>query len=358
MNFTENNWENNWFKYYTPPDSTFWQGRVDSHIPERYNQVIKLIDLLENNIPEDDHYSFVIIGFASDEGVRRNQGRVGASLGPDKIRKLLANLPFNFADQINVYDIGNINCHDQNLEAAQMALASIAELVLLAGCHPIVIGGGHETAYGHYLGIAKTDHTENLGIINFDAHFDLRPLIDSEVGMLGTSGSPFLQIAIDRENEHLDFDYFCIGIQPMANTLSLYEEADMLGVEYIEAQELTNPGSQNYINKYNKFIDFVNNHESLYVSICLDVFSSGIAPGVSAPQPLGILPQNIMIFLNLLAASNKVISLDIVELAPNYDQDNSTARLGALLIADYINTVCNTDSTDDLDNLDSLDDYE
>lgn len=325
---------NNWSKYYQSPSAELWSGRYDNDIPERFHQIIELIDLTKTDFPDNDNYTFVIVGFACDEGVKRNQGRIGAAAGPTALRKALANMPFNYYNSINVYDVGNINCVGYNLEEAQEALGFIVEKILLAGCHPIVLGGGHETAWGHYKGIAQTSYSNNLGIINFDAHFDLRPKLN---GDMGTSGSPFSQIAEDREFEGLSFNYFCIGIQPMANTLSLYEEAEILGVDYIEANELVNDSN---LENLESFANFIENHEHLYLSICLDVFASAVAPGVSAPQPLGIMPQNILPYLRLLAASDKVISLDIVELAPNYDYDNNTARLGAQLIADYIDTAC------------------
>lgn len=325
------------FQYYSPPSSNAWAGRVDNDIPERFHQVIKLRDLTEESIAEDEVYSFVLVGFCCDEGIRRNQGRVGARTGPDVLRSSLANLPFNHAHNINIYDVGNIHCHDGNLESAQTALGLVIEHILLSGCHPIVLGGGHETAWGHYQGIANTTYAETLGIINFDAHFDLRPLLDGEYG---TSGTPFTQIALDREANNLSFDYFCLGIQPMANTLSLYEEAEVLEVDYIEAQELSSLNEHTDSEERDALIDFINNHETIYVSICLDVFSNAVAPGVSAPQPLGVMPQVVLPIIRFLANSNKVISLDVVELAPNYDQDNHTARLGAQLIADYINMAC------------------
>ena len=53
----------------------------------------------------------------------------------------------------------------------------------------IVIGGGHETAWGHFQGLAHPN--KDIAILNFDAHFDLRPLIN---GQLGSSGTPFRQI--------------------------------------------------------------------------------------------------------------------------------------------------------------------
>lgn len=326
-----------WLTHYSAPNNDLWNGRQDSDLPERFNQVVKLIDLSTEILPDSDTYGFVVVGFVCDEGVRRNLGRQGASQGPDIIRKTLANLPFNHANNIDIYDIGNINCLDQNLESAQTALGQVVELILLSGYHPIVLGGGHETAWGHYQGISNTDYAENLGIINFDAHFDLRPVITEDSSDKGSSGTPFTQIAESREFEGLDFDYFCIGIQPLANTASLYEEADILGVEYIEASDLANPDDTEHVEN---FASFVEEHDNLYVSICLDVFATSIAPGVSAPQPMGLMPQTLLPYLRLLAASNKVFSLDIVELAPKFDQDNNTARLASQLVADYIDTAC------------------
>jgi formiminoglutamase len=325
---------NNWLEFYQPPQADLWLGRSDSDIPECFHQIIELIDLTTNNIPDNDNYTFVFIGFASDEGVKREQGRTGAIEGATALRKALVNLPFNYYNHINVYDVGDIYCKGYNLEQAQEALGAVIEKILLAGCHPIVLGGGRETAWGHYQGIAQTSYSNNLGVINLGAHFGLKPKLN---GDMGTSGSVFSQIAEDREFEELDFNYFCIGIQPMANTLSLYEEAEILGVDYIEASELA---STNNVGRLENFAAFIKNHDHLYLSISLDIFSSAIASGVSAPQPLGLIPQNVLPYLRLLAASDKVISLDMVELAPKYDQNNNTANLGAQLIADYINIAC------------------
>jgi formiminoglutamase len=77
-------------------------------------------------------------------------------------------------------------------------------------------------------------------------------------------------------------------------------------------------------------------HERIYLSICLDVFASAYAPGVSAPQPFGITPIQALPILRRLAESGKVIALDIVELAPNYDPSGITAKLAASLLNEWI----------------------
>ena len=74
----------------------------------------------------------------------------------------------------------------------------------------------------------------------------------------------------------------------------------------------------------------------LYVSICMDVFNGAIAPGVSAPAPLGLMPWHILPILNQLLSSKKVVSIDIVELSPPFDRDCQTARLASSIAAEVI----------------------
>jgi formiminoglutamase len=61
----------------------------------------------------------------------------------------------------------------------------------------------------------------------------------------------------------------------------------------------------------------------------MDGFSSAFAPGVSAPSPMGISPDIAFRIFELIASSKKLISMDVVELNPTFDQDNATARLAA-----------------------------
>jgi len=74
----------------------------------------------------------------------------------------------------------------------------------------------------------------------------------------------------------------------------------------------------------------------VYLSMDLDGFCSSIAPGVSAPSPLGFQPDVALKTIAFLAQSQKLVSVDIVELNPCYDHDNATARLAARLIYQVI----------------------
>ena len=292
--------------------------------------------------------NFGLLGFACDEGVRRNHGRPGAFLGPNVFREVLSkiNMPV-------FRDFGDIECLDSDLETAQKNLGLKIVEILSQNYMPVVVGGGHETAYGHFLGISKFLGQKNCGIINFDAHFDLRPLTSpltplhqvergnnsrtafspSPLGgegpgvrSLGTSGTPFLQIAHERQEKKLKFDYLVLGIQPFANSQALFNQARDLEVSYVLAENLDKQAPA-AIDK------ILSQHEFIYLSICLDIFAEAFAPGVSAPQVLGVFPHQVLPLLRQIMQSNKVISCDIVELAPIYDRQNTTAKLAASLMA-------------------------
>src|SRR5699024_1482369 len=107
--------------------------------------------------------------------VKRNQGRQGAAEAPDKIRKELAKLPYRFNHKPSLIDVGTVACEEDRMEAAQAELGDHIYTLMQKQLTPIIVGGGHETLYGHYLGIRKQiGHDRTLGIINIDAHFDLR----------------------------------------------------------------------------------------------------------------------------------------------------------------------------------------
>lgn len=316
-----------------------WEGRVDSEDDFdsfRWHQWVDILDLNDNQIqPFKGKLGFAFLGFKSDAGVKLNKGRTGAAKGPDSIRKELKNLPCQFSKDISLYDAGDISCIDDNLEEAQEALSNAVQRILDLNLFPILLGGGHEIAFGHYKGIfnhlKSTGEEKNIGIINFDAHFDLRPYPKG-----GTSGTMFKQIADLAVDKHINYSYFCIGIQKSGNTVSLFNTAHELGVDYILAKDMIN---MDYYPMMEKLDDFMRQQDHIYITVCSDVFSSAFAPGVSAPQPLGLDPEKGLIFLKYILRSKKTISFDIAEVSPRFDKDDTTANLASIIIFTVINTL-------------------
>ena len=313
---------------YLPADSaSTYASRITNINNEYFHQLIKSIDLNQTiSTLESDKQHFILIGFCCDEGVKRNQGVIGAKEGSEYFRRAFFNFAAHLDSNIMLYDAGNVYCDSEDLESAQRLLAEyIAKIVQLKAI-PLVIGGGHETAWGHLQGLYKEQL--NPAIVNFDAHFDLRETLQ---GNLGSSGTPFYQASRYLQNRQLNFDYYCLGVQPLANTNSLFRYAHATNTQYLLAE---------YINRDPQDLSFIDKitaeHEQIYITLCLDVFQAAIAPGVSAPQALGIDSPFVINALRKLKQSNRVIALDIVELNPKKDIDNRTAKLAAALLAHFL----------------------
>lgn len=321
--------------FYSINDKEIWQGRIDSEDDFhsfRWHQWVKFIDLEDKSLkPFEGKLGFAFLGFKCDLGVKLNKGRTGAAKGPKSIRDELRNLPCQFSKDIALFDAGNITCKDTRLDEAQDALAEAVERLLALNLFPILLGGGHEIAFGHYKGIFNHVKDQNIGIINFDAHFDLRPYPKG-----GTSGTMFKQISDLTKDKKMDFSYMCLGIQKHGNTMSLFNKADELGVEYILAKEIT---SMDYYPVMERLDDFIKNQDHIYVTLCSDVFSTAFAPGVSAPNPLGLDPEKVLIFLKYILRTGKTISFDIAEVSPRFDQDDTTANLASIIIFSLVNTL-------------------
>ncbi len=325
---------------YMPADMSLWTGRTDSkdnYDAFRWHQWMRELNLNNTgSLRFEGKLGFVLLGFCCDEGVRRNLGRTGAAKGPDAIRRELANLPCTFTQEVILFDAGNITCTNDSLEDSQAALARAVTQIRQLGFFPLILGGGHELALGHYRGhrdyMIACEQVPDIGIINFDAHFDLRPFTNGS-----SSGTMFRQIAEDAGNSGWPFHYLCIGIQRFSNTLELFKTAAQYGVVHIPAEEVIGKGDWNVIEKLDVFMKST---KYIYLTICADVFSTAFAPGVSAAQPLGLHPEDVLKYIKHIFRSEKVIGFDIAEVSPRFDHDSTTASLAKVLIFSVVNTLC------------------
>lgn len=352
-----------------PFDDKVWSGRSDEGEPgdtrRIFNQVVPFGGaLLHADVlraaPCIGSDTPVIVGFGSDEGVRRNQGRVGAAHAPKELRRVLAGLPAK-TSMAALADVGDVVCDDGDLEGAQAELASVVSEVLASGGRPLVFGGGHEVAWGTYCGLRlhqnRMDEAASLGagaaatsamsvaadakasagassavtsaaaarkllIINFDAHFDLRQKRPAN------SGTPFDQIASDCAERGVPFNYACFGISDLGNTASLFSHAERLGVRYVLDIDMQEPQLPQRLDDLQQLLDSA---DDVYLTIDLDVLPASTAPGVSAPAALGVPLSVVEAMVQRVRASGKLRAADIAEYNPSLDQDKRTARAAARL---------------------------
>jgi formiminoglutamase len=303
-------------------------------------QHIQLLDLTKPLTPFPDQ-SIVLLGFSCDEGVRRNLGRFGAADGPGHLRNTLKKIPWNFKKNIPLWDAGTICCCDDNLEKAQELLGETVAALRAYGAFVIVLGGGHELAWGHFQGLIKThpnpigisssqdDERPSIDVINFDAHFDLRPLFPNNKG---SSGSSFRQIHDYCQENKIASRYACLGIQPSSNTSDFFEYAEAIKTYYVLAEEMIHQPHR----VHESLGAWLASTKKIYLTLCLDVFAAAFAPGVSAPQALGLSPHTLLPFFRQVLESGKVIGFDVAELNPIYDQDSHTAKLAASFILEVL----------------------
>ncbi len=261
-----------------------------------------------------------LVGFPSDAGVARNGGRVGAAEGPRAIRTALykmtpdARASDAFVDLLSATaDLGDVPVTG-DVEADQDALGSVIANLLGRDVFPVVLGGGHETAFGHALGYLATGRT--LHLLNWDAHTDVRPLAAGPDGTrLAHSGSPFRQ-ALDHPSGGAA-SYTVAGLAPwrvaaahaaVPDRVVWAEDLDAAAVDTLVAGLA--PGT--------------------LASFDLDAVDD--MAGVSAPAVAGLDVRVWLRAAEACGANAAVTSADVVELSPPHDADGRTATLAALTV--------------------------
>lgn len=298
-----------------------WSGRDDS---AEQGDTRRLYQVLQRGAAYGAGDA-VLMGFACDAGVRRNHGRPGAANAPTEARRKLAGLPIGRLQAL--WDAGDVTCEGDALEPAQQVLARRVTEILDARARLVVIGGGHETAWGDFQGLRdhlfKAQKSESLAIINFDAHFDLR------TSRPGSSGTPFDQILEDSRAKGLPVQYACFGISPIGNTTGLYAHAQELGVHYVADDQM----QERFLpERLADIAAIVGQADHVYLTIDTDVLPAYVAPGVSAPAPMGVPLCVIEACIQLIHASGKLRLADIAEFNPEHDIDGRTARVVARIV--------------------------
>ena len=307
------------------PNPSLWSGRKSETIEYWHQATISVKDLKLDDTPDTPKVG--VLGYAGEEGVKRNQGRLGTAEGPNAIRKNLGTLAFHLPEQSRIFDYGDIYTEDDDMESSHELISETVFNLLETKHFPILLGGGHDLALAHGRGIYKhlASKNQKLGIINMDAHFDLRPTLDGK----GHSGSPFFQLA---EENPGSFQYLCLGVQRSVNPKSLFTTAERVGAKWMVMEDFR---MNNWEVIQEKILWFLDSVDKIYLSVDMDGFSSAFAPGVSAPSPMGFRPEFAFKVFELLASSKKLISMDVVELNPAFDHDQATSRLAARC-AEYV----------------------
>ncbi len=328
------------------------------HLEDALNPVSNEIRSLASHDPHDrwlieevgfseqayQNATHVLIGCPQDEGVRRNNGRVGAALAPDKIRERLYKLQVPETPEIKLYDAGNINIdffdftdtelredipeitketkdHD-GLERAHKYLTKAVKQFLKDGKKVIVLGGGNDISYADVRALSELHG--HIAAINIDAHLDMR------IADKMTSGTPYRRLIEDGLLHPHHFHEF--GIRPETNAAFYLKSATEMGVNLHYFQDIiVNDAASVFGNLLKTLSD-----SPLFLGLDMDAIHAADAPGVSASSPIGFTAKEVSHFIRKAAQLNNLLIFEITEVNPRYDIDGQTSKLAAHFIYEFL----------------------
>jgi formiminoglutamase len=313
-------------------------------------KVGETVDATTGNWKEDiknSNCKFVIIGIPEDIGVRANYGRGGANTAfKPALESFLIQQDNHFFNAQSVFVLGEINVDDLMEKALHLdtknkneinklrelvsnidtrVSAIIKELILLHKI-PIIIGGGHNNAYGNIKG-ASAALNKKVNVINCDAHLDFRQLEGRHSGngfSYAFEDNFINKYAVlcmhEQYNSKQALDKF------MKNTSRLFFNS----YESVFVRE-----EIDFHTAIKQCIGFVT-EEVCGVEIDLDAITN--VPS-SAKTSSGISPVQARQYVYNCAKNLNVAYLHIAEGAPvlsHIKADNKTGKLIAYLISDFI----------------------
>jgi len=287
-------------------------------------------------IVQRDHIGYtaadiVIVGCPQDEGVRRNNGRVGAAEAPAAIRRQFYKLtPFNIKKR--VFDLGDVKI-GATLEETHETHCEVITQILRDGKRVIVLGGGNDVSYPDGVAMAEVFGPETWIGVNIDAHLDVR------IAEKRNSGTPYRQLL---EEGHLLPEFFYeVGYQTHFASPVYYKYLRDLGVHRISLELLRSREEPDMEIKDQIRQRFIGQSTSLntFFGFDLDAVRCADAPGTSAPSPLGLRAGEFITLVKYAASLANTKIIEFSEVNPKYDIDDRTTRLVAIGMHRFISHV-------------------
>ncbi len=238
----------------------------------------------------------------------------GAADAPAAIRKVLHSGASNYLTENGIHiqeDLSLIDHGDVTISSYLETTGILKNQLGNKFCKTLYLGGDHSVTYPIVKYLSGI-HQEPFDILHFDAHTDLYHEYCNDPY---SHACPFARIMEEKLVNRL--------IQVGIRTVSAHQQAQ---AERFEVQILTMGQLENWKNQ--KFSNPV------YVSLDLDVFDPGFAPGVSHHEPGGVSPRFVMDCINSLSVP--VVSADIVELNPSRDFHEMTAALAVKMLKEIV----------------------
>ena len=264
-----------------------------------------------------------------------SQFRSGARMGPRGIRE--ASTLFSFghggaydhedditylpSDSTKIVDIGDADIiHTDTIKSHENIKFGVKKIIE-AKAIPVILGGDHSI---NIPCIDAFEDQESIHVIQIDAHLDF---VDERHGVRYGHGNPMRRAS---EKSYVS-GMTQIGIRNVSSTAKEgYIDARTKGSKIFSVRHLREMG-------IDKILEQIPKDKRYYITIDIDAFDPSIASGTGTPSHGGFYYYEILELLDGIIKQGKVVGLDLVEVAPDYDLTNSTTTLAAQLL---MNTIC------------------
>tara|TARA_B000000609_G_C24179250_1_gene356591 strand:+ start:883 stop:1836 length:954 start_codon:yes stop_codon:yes gene_type:complete len=271
-----------------------------------------------------------VLGAPFDFGT---QWRAGARFGPRGIRDASTLFSFGHSgaydheddvtyltEDVKIVDIGDADIIHTDTIKSHKNIEKGVRSILKAGALPVVLGGDHS------VNIPCVNAFSNSGpihILQIDAHLDF---VDERHGVKYGHGNPMRRAA---EKNYVT-GLTQVGIRNVSSTSKDgYEDAKAMNSDILSVRQTRKIGPKNLVGRIPK-------DSNVYVTIDIDAFCPSIASGTGTPSHGGFLYYEILEILQHLSKQNKVVGIDLVEVAPDYDHSGSTTILAAQILLNFL----------------------
>ncbi len=213
-------------------------------------------------------------------------------------------------------------------------LVEVTERICRTNGFPLVIGGDHSIALGSIAGVVKA--RGNIGVLWIDAHGDFNT--DKTTPSGNIHGMPLAALAGLGDDRLVDVGGPGRKVDPahiaIVGARSLDPgEKDLLHEAKVSVFTMEDIDREGIARTIVRALEVTTSGTSgLHVSFDIDVLDPLEAPGVGTPVPGGLTYREGRLAMELIAASGKLTSLDMVEVNPTLDHANRTAKLAVELI--------------------------
>jgi arginase len=251
-----------------------------------------------------------LLGIPFDDASSYERGAAG---GPAAIRAALHSPATNgwsesLRDVVDAHVLHDAGDVDLGVGDVRAAIDQTAHHLFAGGARLIALGGDHSVSYPLLRAVSRTLGSSHFSVLHLDAHPDLYPEYE---GDRYSHACPFARVMEERLTDRL----VQVGIRCM-NPVQR-QQAEAYGVEVIDMRAWER-GARPVM------------RGPVYVSLDLDVFDPGFAPGVSHRESGGLTPRDVITLIQDL--EGELIGADVVELNPARDPFEITAPLAAKLV--------------------------